>query len=94
MTITILSPVGEPIAQPAPSTELAEPRLRGVRLGFLGNTKPNIEVLVDGFTTDLRRLGIPEPIVFDKGHAGRGASSALLAEIVAQCDLVVSAIAD
>jgi hypothetical protein len=48
MTITILSPVGEPIAQPAPSTELAEPRLRGVRLGFLGNTKPNIEVLVDG----------------------------------------------
>jgi hypothetical protein len=94
MSILMLDPTGAPDQM---QTHLA-PRdgaLAGKRLGLLANGKHNADgllELVGGMLVD--RYGMRAPVLINKGDATRPARDEILAELLPQCDLVVTAIGD
>ena len=69
--------------------------LQGKRIGFLGNLKPNCDVLLH--TTEqllLDREGVGSTLYREKASCSSGAPAAMLDEIGAQCDAAVVALGD
>jgi hypothetical protein len=93
-TITILSPVPEPVAEaavPAAAWDLP----RRVRVGMLANGKPNTDHLLDGVLEVLAADPRVVPAVrIQKRSASRGAEQEVLDGLAVASDLVVGATAD
>jgi hypothetical protein len=71
------------------------PRLAGAVIALLDNSKPNAGVLLDAIGAELRdRHGVREVRRWGKPAASHGAAPALLDEIAATCDAVLTASAD
>ncbi|WP_300610861.1 UGSC family (seleno)protein [Trebonia sp.] len=69
--------------------------LRGLTVGLLGNTKPNAEVLLSEIASELKdRYDVGEFRSYTKDYFGTPVKPDLLAQIVAECDLVVTAVGD
>jgi hypothetical protein len=69
--------------------------LRGKRIGFIGNLKPNCDVLLH--TTEellLERQGVASTVYREKSSCSSGAPVAMLDEIGATCDAAVVALGD
>lgn len=90
------------VFSPVPREELVRlqlaPRLRslaGQRIGFLGNLKPNCDVLLH--TTEallLSRESVAATIYRGKSSCSSGAPREILDEIAAVCDAAVVALGD
>lgn len=65
-----------------------------LRIGFLGNSKPNVEPLFDSCRHALRKRGIRDVKIIDKGSSTIPAPADMLSQLMAECNLVVTAIAD
>jgi len=65
--------------------------LRGKTVGFIDNSKPNFNHLVDDLADNLtHKYGVSTVIKRGKLSGGISASDALLAELAASCDLVIT----
>lgn len=85
-----------PTSPPPPPEALGRrlPDLRGARVGFLSNNKPNADVLLARTAAALReRFGI-DATFFTKEVPSLEADEALLARCTATCDAVVLAALD
>jgi hypothetical protein len=93
-TITVLDPTAEPRPVPVPLA----PRpttLTGKKIGFLNNSKPNVEALFDTIEERLReRFEVGAVVRRIKKAAGIPAERDLLEEFARECDVAVVAIAD
>jgi hypothetical protein len=64
-------------------------------VGLLGNTKPNAEVLLGEIAGELkRRHDVGEFRSYTKDYFGTPVKAELLAQIVAECDVVITAVGD
>ena len=93
-TIRVLSPVPEKrtsrVAAPALPADL-----RGRTVGFLDNTKPNFDRLVDGMAELLRtRFGVRTVIHRKKANASTPAAPEIIADLAKQCDVIFAGSAD
>lgn len=71
------------------------PSLEGRRVGFIGNLKPNCDVLLH--TTEeqlMSRLGVAETVYREKSSCSAGAPVDMLDEIGMGCDAAVVALGD
>jgi hypothetical protein len=69
--------------------------LCGLSVGLLGNTKPNAEVLLAEIADELKhRYDVGEFRFYTKDYFGTPVKADLLAQIVAECDLVITAVGD
>jgi hypothetical protein len=69
--------------------------LRGKRIGFLGNLKPNCDVLLH--TTEemmVDRHGVADTVYREKASCSIGAPEAMLDELGGTCDAAVVALGD
>ena len=90
------------VYRPAPNEELVPlqlaPRLAslvGRRVGFIGNLKPNCDVLLH--TTEellVANEGVAETVYREKSSCSSGAPVAMLDEIGSTCDAAVVALGD
>jgi len=92
MSIIVLNPVGEAPAPEALGRRLAS--LRGAKVGFFSNNKPNADVLLERTATELRERYAVEPRFFTKTIPSLEASAELLAACAEACDAVVLAAYD
>jgi hypothetical protein len=94
MTLHVFRPVppdDQQLLQFAPRLDT----LRGTRVGFIGNLKPNCDVLLHT-TEDLlgKRSGIAGTVYREKASCSSGAPVAMLDEIGQTCDAAVVALGD
>jgi hypothetical protein len=69
--------------------------LRGLTVGLLGNTKPNAEVLLAEVAAELKNRYDPGDFrSFTKDYFGTPVKPDLFQQIVAECDLVITAVGD
>ena len=92
--IRVLSPVGaesrDSFTVPALPLDLA-----GRSVGFVDNTKPNFDHLVDEIASLLRqRYGVAAVVHKKKANASTPAAPELLAELAKTCDLVFAGSGD
>ena len=92
--ITVLSPVGE--RRPGSAAIPALPsELRGLTVGFLDNTKPNFDRLVDGMGRALKeRFGVTQVVHMKKANASSAAAPEIIEAMTKQCHLVFAGSAD
>jgi hypothetical protein len=77
----------------APGARL--PSLRGAVVGFIDNSKPNFNNLVDELAMALlERCGVKEVVRHRKPVASTPASAAIMADLVNRCDLVITGSGD
>lgn len=71
------------------------PSLHGKRIGFIGNLKPNCDVLLHT-TEDIltARHGVAETVYREKSSCSSGAPTDMLDEIGSSCDAAVVALGD
>jgi hypothetical protein len=92
--IRVLSPVGE-VRRQALAAPALPSDLRGRTVGFLDNTKPNFDRLVEEMSPVLReRFGVTATIHRKKANAATPAARELLEELAKACDLVLAGSAD
>lgn len=68
--------------------------LRGVTVGLLDNTKANATALLNVIAEQLRLHGVGECRMYTKDYFGTPVKDELLAQVVAECDVVVTAVGD
>ncbi|MFA6344696.1 MAG: hypothetical protein WCX34_01490 [Syntrophales bacterium] len=68
--------------------------LSGKRIGFLGNGKPNTDVLLETLAAELKKQFPIEALHFRKQIPSLAAPDELIAEIRDRCDAVVLAVGD
>jgi len=68
--------------------------LSGKRIGFLGNSKPNSDVLLETLAAELKNRYPIHPLHFRKQIPSLAAPDELIAEICDRCDAVVLAVGD
>ncbi|MBI3966931.1 MAG: hypothetical protein HY329_14960 [Chloroflexi bacterium] len=79
------------IGQPAPRLD----SLKGKRVGLLDNTKGNVDVILQTVADVLvREYGAAESVFRSKYVYSRRAEPALLDDLAATCDLVITAVGD
>jgi hypothetical protein len=83
---------------PGPATQdlrRAVGDLRGKVVGFIDNTKPNFNLLVDDLATLLtERYGVKSVIKRGKRSVATPAPTQVLDDLAAQCDLVITGSGD
>jgi len=89
----------DPRALPEPGTSLAVPpplgSLAGKVVGFVDNTKPNFNHLVDALAEELvRRHGVKAVVKRTKRVQSVPAPGATMDELAARCDLVITGSGD
>lgn len=90
------------VFRPAPIEDLVTLRfaprpesLAGRRVGFLGNLKPNCDVLLHTTEELMRdRLGVAETVYREKSSCSSGAPVGMLDELAGVCDAAVVALGD
>ena len=90
------------VFRPSPFEEQVQLRLaprlgslQGKRIGFIGNLKPNCDVLLH--TTEellLSQQGVSSTLYREKSSCSSGAPVSMLDEIGAECDAAVVALGD
>ena len=69
--------------------------LRGVTIGFIDNSKPNFDYLVDDLAQLLRsRYGVDKVVRYRKRVAGMGTPEATMRDMTDQCSLVITGSGD
>jgi hypothetical protein len=68
--------------------------VQGLRVGLLGNLKPNCDVLLKTAGDDLVSAGALEVLFREKSSCSLGASEAILDEIATRCQIAVVALGD
>ncbi|GAA2079924.1 UGSC family (seleno)protein [Microbacterium hatanonis] len=69
--------------------------LRGLTIGLLDNTKPNSTMLLENIVAELREhYGAGESRLYTKDYFGTPVKKELLDQIVAECDVVITAVGD
>lgn len=69
--------------------------LRGLTIGLLDNTKPNATLLLQEIAAELQEHhGAGEARLYTKDYFGTPVGSSLLAQIAAECDVVITAVGD
>ena len=93
-TITLLTPVPE-ARQTAAAGRPLPPSLRGKRVGFLDNTKPNFSVLAREFGEVLvQHYGAASVTIQRKANAAPPASPEIIASLAKDCDVVFTGSGD
>lgn len=70
-------------------------QLAGKVVGFIDNSKPNFNFLVDDLAESLiRRHGVARVVKQRKRSASQGATEAVLNELIEQCDAVITGSGD
>jgi hypothetical protein len=96
MTQSILAyePVAPCLTPPRPSRQPLD-SLAGKVIGFIDNSKPNFNYLVDDLAQVLiEKHGVQRVIQRRKRSASQGASEAVLSELVEQADAVITGSGD
>jgi len=92
--ITILDPTAPPGAAPAQSRRSLD-TLRGKVVGFIDNSKPNFNHLVDDLAELLvARYGVASVVKHRKRAASIPAPDAVLDDVERRCDLVITGSGD
>jgi hypothetical protein len=95
MTITILDPRAPAGVAPAADAWRPLATLQGKVVGFIDNSKPNFNHLVDDLAELLvSRHGVAEVVKHRKLAASIPAPEAALADVAARCDLVITGSGD
>jgi len=68
--------------------------LQGLRIGFLGNLKPNCDVLLHTTEDEVMKLGAAGTLFREKTSCSLGASEDILNEIASTCQAAVVALGD
>lgn len=68
--------------------------LKGLKIGFLGNLKPNCDVLLHTTEEQVMKLGVAATLYREKDSCSLGAAEAILDEIAANCQAAVVALGD
>jgi len=69
--------------------------LSGSTVGFIDNSKPNFSQLADAITEVVKsRYGVSATIKHSKRAPTLGATEAIIADVVANCDLVITGSGD
>lgn len=91
----------QPLYCPVPTGAAATVKLAkrpasiaGRRVGFLGNLKPNCDVLLHTTQEQLSSLGAAATLYLEKESCSLGAASSILDQIAGSCDLAVVALGD
>lgn len=98
--ITLLVPRVPPPEDATPAVEFSSrpesvEGLRGLRIGFLDNTKPNSDKYLRLLADTLReRFGLGAAIHRRKHDSSSPAAETLLLGLVDECDMVVNAVPD
>ena len=84
-------PTGEAL-----SSQLAKrpASLEGLKIGFLGNLKPNCDVLLHTTEDEVTKLGAAETLYREKESCSLGAATSILDEIAENCQAAVVALGD
>ena len=87
--------VEQTLEQAAAEAGLALKSLRGKVVGFIDNSKPNFNNLIDAISQNLiERYGVKAVITRRKPMASVPATAAVMQELVDQCDLVITGSGD
>jgi hypothetical protein len=70
------------------------PGLAGIHIGFLGNLKPNCDVLLHTTEDEVMKIGAAGTMFREKSSCSLGADEAMLDEIAATCKAAVVALGD
>ena len=90
----VYEPVAPCLTQPQKSRRSLD-RLAGKVLGFIDNSKPNFNYLVEDLTRVLiEKHGVAKVITRRKRSASQGLADAALDELVAQADAVITGSGD
>jgi len=68
--------------------------LAGLRIGFLGNLKPNCDVLLHTTEGEVMKLGAAGTYYVEKSSCSLGAGDKILDDIAANCQAAVVALGD
>jgi hypothetical protein len=68
--------------------------LKDIQIGFLGNLKPNCDVLLHTTEDEVMKLGAAGTMFREKESCSLGAEEAMLDEIAATCKAAVVALGD
>ena len=68
--------------------------LKGLKIGFLGNLKPNCDVLLHTTEAEVMKLGAAGTMYREKSSCSLGAPEAIFDEIAANCQAAVVALGD
>jgi hypothetical protein len=91
----LLNPTGSDRNTGGGSLAARPASLRGLTIGLLGNTKPNAEVLLAEIASELKgRYDVGEFRSYTKDYFGTPVKADLLGQVVAECDLVITAVGD
>jgi hypothetical protein len=84
-----------PLPEPAHNLRRTLGDLNGKVVGFIDNTKPNFNLLVDDLAVLLtERYGVKAVIKHGKRSVATPAAANVLDELAAQCDLVITGSGD
>lgn len=68
--------------------------LKGLKIGFLGNLKPNCDVLLHTTEAEVMKLGAAGTMYREKSSCSLGAPTEIFDEIAANCQAAVVALGD
>ncbi|MEN3352652.1 MAG: hypothetical protein V7640_810 [Betaproteobacteria bacterium] len=93
-SMLVYDPVAPCLTQPQQSRRPLD-GLTGKVIGFIDNSKPNFNFLVDDVSQLLiEKHGVNSVIKRRKRSASQGAPEAIMNELVAQCDAIVTGSGD
>jgi hypothetical protein len=93
-SMLVYDPVAPCLTQPQQSRRPLD-GLTGKVIGFIDNSKPNFNFLVDNVSQLLiEKHGVNSVIKRRKRSASQGAPEAIMNELVAQCDAIVTGSGD
>ena len=88
----------DPVVEATPNQVAMAPRagsIKGKKVGFIDNTKPNVKNFLDMLEKELREnYGVTEAVRRRKLNASVIAAPEILDELAENCDLVVAAVGD
>lgn len=93
-TMQVYEPVAPCLTQPQKSRQSLD-KLAGKTIGFIDNSKPNFNLLVEDLSQLLiEKHGVKAVIKQRKRSASQGLSEALMNELVSQTDAIITGSGD
>ncbi len=93
-TIQVYDPIAPCLTQPQKSRQSLD-KLTGKTIGFIDNSKPNFNHLVDALSPILmEKYGVKQIVKQRKRSASQGLNEALMNDLVAHTDAVITGSGD
>jgi hypothetical protein len=93
-SISVYEPVAPCLTQPRQSRQSLD-KLAGKVIGFIDNSKPNFNLLVEDLSQMLiEKHGVARVILRRKRSASQGAPEAVLNELVGEADAIIAGSGD